>query len=60
LDGNGNDHQGDSAVYNYEGDKISSQYEIEQLAALELDYHALQVYKRAYPFLNDRDSFRLD
>ncbi len=59
LDGNGIDHQGDSAVYNYEGDKISDQINLEQLSSIELDYQALQVYKRAYPFLNDRDRFQI-
>lgn len=59
TDGNGIPHRGDSAIYDYEGIKILDLQDIEQLLGIHLDHQKLQIYKRAYPFLRDRDLFHL-
>lgn len=56
-DGNGIQHRGDSAVYDFEGNKIMDLGQSQQLSIMELDHHSLEVYRRAYPFLKDRDAF---
>ena len=59
-DGNGIQHRGDSAVYDFEGNKVLDLEHTQQLSFIDLDLHSLQVYKRAYPFLKDRDTFHFD
>jgi omega-amidase len=59
TDGNGIPHKGDSAVYDYEGHKILDLKQMEQLSFIEINHHSLEVYRRAYPFLKDRDGFKL-
>lgn len=59
LDDNGIAHRGDSAVYDYEGIKTLDLGQTAQIGIIELDYQSLQVYKRAYPFLKDRDGFSI-
>lgn len=58
-DGNGIAHRGDSSVYDFEGNQILDLGHNEKLAFINLDGNALQVYKRAYPFLMDRDIFQI-
>jgi omega-amidase len=59
-DGNGISHRGDSSVYDFEGNKILDLGQTEQLSFIELDSHSLEVYKRTYPFLKDRDQFQFE
>jgi predicted amidohydrolase len=59
LDGNGIEHQGDSAVYDYEGRNLAALGNKEELQLIELSHRNLEVFRRAYPFLNDRDIFKL-
>ncbi len=59
TDGNGIPHRGDSAVYDFEGNKILDLGQSQQVSGIELNHHSLQVFRRAYPFLKDRDSFNL-
>ncbi|MBK9222449.1 MAG: nitrilase family protein [Saprospiraceae bacterium] len=57
LDENDIKYRGDSAVYNFEGSKILDLEDREQWLTSTLDSQSLKVYKRAYPFLKDRDLF---
>ena len=58
-DGNDIPHRGDSAVYDFEGNKILDLGQTMQISFIEIDLQALGVYKRAYPFLKDRDDFKI-
>ncbi|MFZ1256284.1 MAG: nitrilase family protein [Saprospiraceae bacterium] len=57
LDENDIKYRGDSAVYNFEGSKILDLEDREQWLTSTLDSQSLKAYKRAYPFLKDRDLF---
>ncbi|MBK9107012.1 MAG: hypothetical protein IPM92_01180 [Saprospiraceae bacterium] len=50
-------YKGDSAVYDFEGRPMVHLNSAHGIAQLELDLASLQVYRRAYPFLKDRDLF---
>ncbi|MBK8954701.1 MAG: hypothetical protein IPM34_03985 [Saprospiraceae bacterium] len=56
-DGKDISYQGDSAVYDFEGHRILHMGQNEGISTIELDLHSLNVFRRAYPFLNDRDEF---
>jgi predicted amidohydrolase len=60
MDGNSIPHRGDSTVYDFEGNKILDLGHSQHLSIIELDRHSLEVYRRAYPFLKDRDAFHFE
>jgi omega-amidase len=61
LDGNGMDHAGHSAAYDFEGKIIASIPAHETGAAIaQCDLTALQDFRKKFPFLNDADRFRLE
>lgn len=57
TDGNGIYHQGDSAIYDYEGQCILNLGQTEKWAGWSLDRTRLQAFRRAYPFWKDADPF---
>lgn len=57
LDGNGIPYTGSSAVYSYDGEALLNLKDKNQTETLSLNAHDLAVYKRAYPFLADRDTY---
>ncbi len=59
TDGIGIDYPGDSAVYNFEGERILHLGASQCYASVILEKGGLEIYRRAYPFLNDRDHFQL-
>lgn len=50
-------YQGDSAVYDFEGKPLLHLSSALSIGQVELDLAPLKVYRRAYPFLKDRDLF---
>jgi len=60
MDANQIQYCGDSAVYNYEGIQILKLEAQDTVQTIELNKQALEVYKRAYPFLKDADRFQFE
>lgn len=59
-DGNAIYHSGDSAVIDFKGDKLSTtEAGQESVETVELNYHDMMVFRRAYAFLSDADSFNI-
>lgn len=59
-DGNGIYHSGDTAVYDFKGDKLSmTDAGKEQVETISLNRHDMEVFRRAYAFLSDADEFTL-
>lgn len=59
-DGTGIHYSGDTAVFDYKGDKLSTtQPERETVETIELNYHDMEVFRRAYAFLSDADEFAM-
>ncbi len=57
TDGNGITYSGDSGLWDYEGERILNlQSQTGSLSAI-LSYEKLKAFRRAYPFLKDRDGF---
>ncbi len=59
TDGLGIDYPGDSAVYNFEGERKLHLGDKPCQGGVLLQKSELEIYRRAYPFLNDRDTFLL-
>lgn len=59
TDGNGISHSGDSAVVNYLGEVMHRSSGGEDVFTLDLSFTEQQAFRRAWPFLADRDSFEL-
>lgn len=59
-DGNGIHHSGDSGIYDFKGDLLSyTQADEERVETVELNRHDMEVFRRAYAFLNDADQFSI-
>lgn len=59
-DGNGINHSGDSAAYNYLGEKLTDiAPNIESISTVKLSYNSLMEYRTAFPVINDADNFNL-
>lgn len=58
VDGIGIEYTGDSNLYNYEGEALFANQSEATIQTATLDKNKLDIYRRAYPFLKDRDLFR--
>lgn len=58
LDGLGIPYVGDSAVFDFEGNRMAYADQGKQVAGASLDKQALFAFRRAYPFWKDRDEFQ--
>jgi omega-amidase len=60
TDGNGVEHTGESAVYDFTGEKLSgSATAAEMTETVTLSYEALASFRKSYPFYLDADRFEL-
>ncbi len=59
TDGNGIIYSGDSMVIDYEGQHLLDLRDQQGHLTTELSKEKLQVFRRAYPFLKDRDQFNI-
>ena len=60
MDGNGAEHPGHSAAFDFTGKKISRSESGEFIETVSLSYSELQQFRNHYPFHPDADKFRLD
>lgn len=59
TDGNGIIYQGDSAVFDFEGNVILHMEATNGIRTAEIKRAPLAIFRRAYPFLKDRDKFHI-
>lgn len=60
-DGNDIYHSGDSAIYDFKGDKLTeTEAGEDRIETIVLNRQELDVYRRAYPFLADADKFAIE
>lgn len=60
MDGNDVEHPGESAAYNFRGEKISkSEKDKESVETIVLSHSALESFRRLHPFEQDADDFEL-
>ena len=60
LDGNKIPHNGHSQVNNYLGDTLLYAGDEPGVYHTQINLHSLKVFRRAFPFLKDRDKFSID
>lgn len=58
-DGNGIPYSGDSAIYDYQGETKLQLSNTLSIVTAELQKYDMDVFRRAYPFLQDRDPFQM-
>ena len=59
TDGNGIIYQGDSSVIDFEGNVILHMEAANGIRTAEIKRAPLELFRRAYPFLKDRDKFHI-
>lgn len=59
YDGNGIYHSGDSAFIDYEGNILTSVADEEQVILATISLAAQNDFRQKFPFLNDKDDFRI-
>lgn len=56
-DGDGNEHNGHSAVYDFKGDLLTELSENQNLIIQKIEKKPLEEHRKKYPFLKDNDQF---
>lgn len=59
TDGNHIVYSGDSGVWDYEGNLLGNLESNHSTLSVELNWEKLMAFRRAYPFLKDRDKFNI-
>ncbi len=59
MDGNGLEYSGDSVILDFNGDYIYQKSDVEDVFTTTIDLNAQKAYRLKFPFLSDRDSFKL-
>jgi predicted amidohydrolase len=59
TDGNGISYSGDSGLWDYEGEPLLQLHSESGTRSATLSHEKLMAFRRAYPFLRDRDEFRM-